>query len=76
MYIYYNTYLYATIDIIHHKFKIKINKGSRKRKVLFLVVGPLRGGGGLKGCNTKENRTFFNIRKKVPMATLPYWPGH
>ena len=40
------------------------------KKVIFLVAGPLRGG-GLNGCATKEKITFFNIRKKVPMATKP-----
>ena len=29
------------------------------KKVLFLVAGPLRGGGGLNGRATKEKRTFF-----------------
>ena len=47
------------------------SKGSRK-KFLFLMAGPLRGVGGvLNGCATKEKRTFFNVRKKVPVATKP-----
>ena len=41
------------------------------KKVIFLVAGPLRGGGGLNGCATKEKRTFFNERKKVPITTKP-----
>ena len=32
-------------------------KGSRKKKVLFLVAGPLRGG-GLNGCATKEKSSY------------------
>ena len=32
------------------------------------MAGPLRGGGGLYGCATKEKRTFFYLREKVPMA--------
>ena len=40
----------------------------------FLVAGPLRGG-GLHGCATKEKRAFFNVRKKVPMATKPRGGG-
>ena len=36
-------------------------KGSRKKKVLFLVAGPLRGAGGLKGCATKEKELFFEM---------------
>ena len=36
------------------------------------MAGPLRGGGGgLNGCSTKEKGTFFNVRKKVPVATKP-----
>ena len=38
------------------------------KKVLFLVAGPLRGGLGLKGCATKEKRTFF---MRLPLAKLP-----
>ena len=41
------------------------------KKIIFLVAGPLRGGEGLNGFATKEKITFFNIRKKVPMATKP-----
>ena len=44
------------------------------KKVLFLVAGPLRGG-EVNGCATKEKRTFFNVRKKVPMATKPRGGG-
>ena len=29
------------------------------KKVIFLMAGPLRGGGGVKGRAIKENRTFF-----------------
>ena len=40
------------------------------KKVLLFFAGPLRGeGGGLNGCATKEKRTFFNVTKKVPLAT-------
>ena len=47
------------------------SKGSRK-KVLFLVAGPLREGGRLSGCATKKKKDFFfNVRKKVSMATKP-----
>ena len=35
------------------------NWGKPQKKVLFLVAGPLRGGGGLNGCATKEKITFF-----------------
>ena len=31
--------------------------------------------GGLNGCTTKEKITFFNVRKKVPMATKPRGGG-
>ena len=41
------------------------------KKVLFLVSGQRRGGEVLNGCATKEKRTFFNVRKKVPMAAKP-----
>ena len=48
------------------------NKGNcERKKVLFLVAGPLRGGGRLNGCANKEKRTFFYVRKKGPMATKP-----
>ena len=46
------------------------HKGSRK-KVLFLVAGPLRGGGGAKRVCHQGKKTFFNVRKKVPIATKP-----
>ena len=29
----------------------------------------------MNGCATKEKRTFFNVRKKVPMATKPRGRG-
>ena len=48
----------------------RTDKGSRK-KILFLVAGPLRGGGGANGCATKEKRTFFNVRGKNPIANKP-----
>ena len=41
------------------------------KKVLFLVAGPIRGGGGLNGCATKGKKNVFNVRKTVPMATKP-----
>ena len=31
--------------------------------------------GGLNGCATKEKRLFFNVKKKVPMATKPRGGG-
>ena len=43
--------------------------GKPHKKVLFLVAGPLN------GCATKEKGTFFNVRKKVPMATKPRGGG-
>ena len=49
-------------------------KGSR-RKVLFLVAGPLTGGGGLNRCATKEKRKFFNVRKEVLMSNKPRVEG-
>ena len=33
------------------------------------------GGGGLNGCSTKKKKTFFNVRKKVSMATKPRGGG-
>ena len=40
------------------------------------MVWPLRGGPrGLNGCATKKKRTFFNVRKKVSMATKPRGGG-
>ena len=33
--------------------------GKPQKKVIFLVAGPLRGGGGLNGCATKEKSTFL-----------------
>ena len=42
-------------------------KGSRK-KVLFLVAGPLRGERGLNGCATKEKR----FKKKLKLSTFIY----
>ena len=48
-----------------------IREGAKKN----LVAGPLRGGGGLKGCATMETRIFFNVRKKVPMTTKPRAKG-
>ena len=45
--------------------------GKPQKKVLFFLAGPLRGGRGLNVCATKEKRTFFNVREKVPMATKP-----
>ena len=46
----------------------KNNYGSLReaaKKVLYLVVGPLRGGGGANGCATNEKKNlFFNVRKK------------
>ena len=56
---------------------MKLRKGLREtaKKALFLVAGPIRGG-GLNGCATKEKRTFFCLRgKKVPMATKPRGGG-
>ena len=49
--------------------------GKPQKKVIFLVAGPLRGGGRLNGCATKEKRTFFSVRKKVPVATKPRGGG-
>ena len=47
----------------------KLALGKPLKKVLFLVAGPLRGGGSLNGCASKD--IFFNVRKKVPMANKP-----
>ena len=41
-----------------------------RKKIIFLVAGPIRGW-RLNGCATKEKRTFFNVGKKVPVATKP-----
>ena len=36
------------------------------------MAGPLRGGGEeLNGCATRKKELFYNVRKKVPMATKP-----
>ena len=43
--------------------------------ILFLVAGPLRGGGRLNRCATKKKITFFNVGKKVPKATKPRGGG-
>ena len=32
-------------------------------------------GGGLNRCATKEIKTLFNVKKKVPMATKPRGGG-
>ena len=40
------------------------------KKVIFSVAGPQREG-GLNGCATKEKELYFDVRKKVPMATKP-----
>ena len=44
--------------------------GSRK-KSSFLINRATKRGGGLNGCASKEKSFFFNVRKKVPMATKP-----
>ena len=55
---------FVSIPLMKHENNNNNNdKGSRK-KVLFLVAGPLRGGGGLNGCATKETKLFLNVRKK------------
>ena len=41
------------------------------KKGSFLNDQATRSGGGLNGCATKEKRIFFNVGKKVPMATKP-----
>ena len=35
--------------VVHQDNNNEENKGSRDKKVLFLMAGPLNGGGGLKG---------------------------
>ena len=43
------------------------------KKFLILVAGPLRGGGGLKGCGTKELFVFFcKCKNKIPKAIVYY----
>ena len=54
--------------------KLHRSLGKPQKKVLFLVARPLKGRGG-NGCATKEKRTVFNVRKKVPMATKPRGGG-
>ena len=41
------------------------------KKSSFLSGRTTKKGGGLNGCATKEKRTFFNVRKKIPLATKP-----
>ena len=63
---------------------VKFEQGCQKvtmfreatKKVLFLVAGATKKGeGGLNKCATKnKNNYFFNLRKKVPMATKPRGP--
>ena len=45
------------------------SKGSRK-KVPFLVVGPLKGGGGGGMVGTVRKETFFKTRKKNPIKRM------
>ena len=44
--------------------------GKPQKRVLFLVAGPLRGG-GVNGCATKEKRTFFNVAG--PLRKELFW---
>ena len=57
---------YQSVVFLMTPQKLGIQLGKPQKKVIFLVAGPLRGG-GLNGCATKEKRTFFDVRKKVPM---------
>ena len=52
------------------KIKTKHSRQLREaaKKVLLLVAGPIRGGGGLTGVPLRKF-FFFNVRKKVPMTT-------
>ena len=60
---------FADFGKASEKSKYRVREAAKK--VLFLGAGPLRGGWGLNGCATKEKRTFFNVRKKVPKASRP-----
>ena len=44
-------------------------EGKPQKKSSFLSGQATKRGGELNGCATKEKVTFFNVRKKVPMAT-------
>ena len=48
-------FLTDNIYVIFFSFTL----GKPQKKVFFLVDGPLRGGGGLNGCATKEKSNFF-----------------
>ena len=46
-----------------------------QQKSYFLSGRAAKRGGGLNGCATMKKKTFFNVRKKVPLATKPKGEG-
>ena len=58
-----------------NEFNVKLQtKGSRK-KVIFLVVGQLRGGEGVKAQTTEGKTTFFENHLKITHKSYDHYPG-
>ena len=72
-----------TIDLpLPPHLQVSISKQSYYQQLFFLfgrknsLIREAAKKGGINGCATKEKRTFFfNVRKKVPMATKPRGEG-
>ena len=45
------------------------------KKILFLVAGDTKRGGAKRVCHQGRKNFFFNVRKKVPIATKPRGRG-